>query len=446
VPFVPVLPVLWDVAEEHLDEAEFLFQQWERGLVSSELTFAELRTGWEARLLARIEALIWTGPLASRTLLEPLIADDGAPRDRVAVAALSRLLAEGPSGPEGLATTIARLATATGPACAGLVRALQIAPDTSIDERCREALAAATQAPQVARLLEVAAGRGLDPGSGGDRCLRSDDPAILAPALRAIAASERAGREDLVDFALRSEVAAVRDSALATAVFWDMAAGWRLCRTLAREGYGPALLHLSLGRTTDDSDYALIAHGLGDADSRADRLWALGFTGRPDAARLCVPFVADADESIARLAGEAFVAITGLPWRTTDGVRRDKAEAETDTPASDLSPALQDDDLDADLVPGPLDALPLLNPELVARWWRDNEPRFDPRRRYLGGAPLTPSTLSPALLALPMRRRRWMLLGQALLSRGGWLPTPERLCSDQGRRERLLARHGGLFT
>jgi len=45
---------------------------------------------------------------------------------------------------------------------------------------------------------------------------------------------------------------------------------------------------------------------------RPDALFALGFTGLRDAVEACVPYLDDAEPPIAKLAGEAVAAITGV--------------------------------------------------------------------------------------------------------------------------------------
>ena len=94
----------------------------------------------------------------------------------------------------------------------------------------------------------------------------------------------------------------------------------------------------------------------------------------------------------------------------------------------------------------PQAALPLLDPKATARWWGENRGRFDPRRRYLAGALLSRVSLGAALPALSMRRRRWVLFGQALLSRGRWLPSAARFSAEQRRQESRLPELGGFFA
>jgi hypothetical protein len=60
----------WEVYEDHLDEAEFLWGQWERELESPEYCLDELGHG-EERLLAREDALVLGGAAVKEGLLVP---------------------------------------------------------------------------------------------------------------------------------------------------------------------------------------------------------------------------------------------------------------------------------------------------------------------------------------------------------------------------------------
>ncbi|MFP2928038.1 hypothetical protein ACLESO_23120, partial [Pyxidicoccus sp. 3LG] len=64
-------PLRWDIAEEHLDEAAFLFRQREKDRVSPLYTLQELADGVEGRLLAHVDALVLGGPRVARRLLLP---------------------------------------------------------------------------------------------------------------------------------------------------------------------------------------------------------------------------------------------------------------------------------------------------------------------------------------------------------------------------------------
>src|SRR5688572_10913910 len=100
------IEVLWDVVEEHLDEAEFLWEMWEHSLVSPNYTLAEVASGPEARLLAHIDGLVVNGPEVATRLLIPTLDDAEAEPYRVRAAALALLTAPGTAGVDAVMTTL----------------------------------------------------------------------------------------------------------------------------------------------------------------------------------------------------------------------------------------------------------------------------------------------------------------------------------------------------
>src|SRR5690349_14801760 len=90
--------VLMDVLEEHLDEAAFLWSQWERALVAPHSVLNEV-AGLEERLLAHVDGLVIGGvPVAGRLLIPAL--EELADLGRVFVAAYTLLGSGEPSSIE----------------------------------------------------------------------------------------------------------------------------------------------------------------------------------------------------------------------------------------------------------------------------------------------------------------------------------------------------------
>src|SRR5688572_12274873 len=75
---------LWDVYEEHLEEASFLSAQWERALESSHYTIDEVAAGPEARLFAHLDGLVLGGVPVAEQLVVPALEDADANRVWVA--------------------------------------------------------------------------------------------------------------------------------------------------------------------------------------------------------------------------------------------------------------------------------------------------------------------------------------------------------------------------
>jgi uncharacterized protein (TIGR02270 family) len=163
-----------------------------------------------------------------------------------------------------------------------------------------------------------------------------------------------------------------------------------------------ALLALS----PDDEDWGLLRACLKDPKGARQGLWALGFAGDVDSADAIAAFLPD--EKLGPLAAEAFSAITGLP---IDGRFRkagathgpDEEEVGLDDPPPELRP---EDHLQAPAVPAVID------------WWRKNRDRFQPRARYVAGAPRMVEALRSSLVAGPMWRREVMAMEIAAGTRG----------------------------
>jgi uncharacterized protein (TIGR02270 family) len=396
--------VLWDVVEEHLDEAAFLSGQWEAALVSPDLTLASVADGPEERLLAHVDGLLTAGAAARERVLEPALVDDD--RERVFAAALALL--ESP-GRERSALVAERLARAAPPSIAPCLRALELAHRPGIE---RELLAlAGGDAPRAAApALEALAFRGVPVPP--EILLALGAPRAPPPLASAVIAAARwAGPKaiPLVERALGSPVVAVRDAAVETGLALGLRAAWTACRKVAqsmRPGSQRPLLALALGG--DASDVETLARAAGVEELRPSALFALGFTGRVAAAEVSLTLMRD--EKVARLAGEAFSAITGV---AIAGELRAPEPAPTDEPVP-----LEQEDLDANLVPGPEAALPLPAADAVEGWWKRSGKGFDPRVRYLGGRPWDAAAVQAALAGGSMRRRHALGLDLAVRSGG----------------------------
>ncbi len=186
-----------------------------------------------------------------------------------------------------------------------------------------------------------------------------------------------------------------------------------MCRKVAEEGGAGrrlALTVMALGG--DERDVEWLVGLLRQEALQADVLWALGFSGHALAADACLELMGGEDMTAA-LAGEAFSAITGLKW---EGEYRKPSREEEDA----LIP-LEEEELDADLVPGPEASLAVPVRETVVRWWEKARKNFERGTRYLRGNKLDAGGLLEALRREPMRRRPALALELAIRSRGAHL-------------------------
>src|SRR5512143_1285821 len=85
-----MVSLMMDISEEHLDEASFLWVQWERALMAPDYDLEETAT-LEERLLAHLDGLVVGGAPVAEALLRPALDSEDPPRIS---AALWALLAE----------------------------------------------------------------------------------------------------------------------------------------------------------------------------------------------------------------------------------------------------------------------------------------------------------------------------------------------------------------
>jgi uncharacterized protein (TIGR02270 family) len=382
---------LWDIVEEHLDEAEFLWEQWEHSLIAPNYTLAEVADGPEDRLMAHLDGLVVNGPLVAERLLIPTLADVDAEPTRVRAAALALLQSQGDAGVQAVFDAMLEFP----PQRMELARALECCERRDLNSRLTPLLAAPD--PELrhvaARVLAfhgdsfagavpglLASSRSVDRGLGVSLVQRLPrDPKLVRVVLETLSSAE-------------SEL---RDIALSTGVLLELPQAWTCAKelVLSRDPTaGHALLLLALRGDLVDQP-ALIAAVEDDA-LRGAALWALGFLGTAAAADAALPWLED--ETHARVAGETFSAVTGLDPEDAN-LTRDKAETEA-------------------VEHRPEDDLPIPDPMGLLLWWRDNRQKFSDGQRHISGASRTNGAIWSAIHDGPMRRRAPHLLALQLQS------------------------------
>ncbi|MFL5354792.1 TIGR02270 family protein [Archangium sp.] len=410
-------PLRWDIHEEHLDEAAFRWSQWERALDAPDYVLAEVAELEEA-LAAHVDGLVLGGERVARRLLEPALAADEA--ERIVAAALALLGGESPSGP---AAVLAALRQAEPPVLVALQRALELAAPPALLSDLPSLLKNEAAVPEFLALVFDTLGlRGLATAPLCTPFFTHLDARVAAAAVCAAGRMRMPLDPGVLRRALGSAEPPLRDAAIVAGLMGGHRDAWLACQAVA-ESRAPnsrlPLLLLAMGG--DERDVKRLLELLSDASLRPDVLWALGFSGSVAAAEACLELMRQ--EPVAALSGEAFSAITGLRLEGQYAVERQEMDAEEPVP-------LEQEDLDADLVPRPEDALPLPQVDAVASWWKEACLRMDARRRYFEGQPFTPQALLDALATAPMRRRHALSLDLALRSRGS-LQVPTRAFVDR---------------
>lgn len=391
--------LLMDVCEEHLDEASFLWMQWNRALVAPDHNLQDAAR-LEERLLAHLDRLVVGGEPVARELLLPALDSEDPPRIS---AALWVLLAE--PGRVKLAEVVERVrAAAPGGPRAALQRALELSQRPEVGEALLP-LVKSKDEPLQAWAIEVLAARGQLPRGVEVELLGHPDARVVETVLRGMPLLPRDVASREIPRLLADARPGVREAAILAGMLSGVRAAWDACRKAveARTKEDPTLLVL-LALSGDERDLTRLLECTGVDAMRGDCLWALGFSGRMEAAEACLEHMES--KPVAALAGEAFRAIAGLKLEG-DYVRK----VEEEEPLPPLK-----EDLTRDLEPRPEDALPVPAPEAVATWWKEARKDFTRGTRYLNGCAFSVEGLLEELEWGSMRRRHVLALELALRS------------------------------
>ena len=382
MPYSPPEP-RWDIVEEHLDEAEFLWAMWEHSLLSPKYTLDTVARGPEQRLLANIDGLVVNGPEVAPRLLVPALA--GGPPHRVSAAAAALLASPGSAGAAAVFDAWYEL-PAQRPA---LARALACSDRADLPPLLRAQLEDPSQLAATAELL-VARGEAL--GDALARLLASPDPAQRALAMRAIP-DER--DPAIYTHALIAGLAApepeILDAAIAAGARLGLGAAWARARERAQERPGAASL-LLLALRNSPADHPSLLAALARPKRRPAAIWALGFIGMPEVLDACLEFLDD--HKVNHLVSEVFTALTGVDLHAA-GLAAPFAEVDR-------------------LEHSPEDELPRPDPMAVLHWWMQHRGQFRDGQRYLAGLPHSLAAVRTFLERGPMRRRPAHLQGLQL--------------------------------
>jgi len=403
---------LWPVVEEHLDEAEYLVRRWEDGLNSPLLALRRAAHG-EERLLSHLDGLAEACPEALPRLLEPAL--DGQDVHR-ALAAAHAILRTGVPGIERLVERL--LGSPTAEPC---FRALCLGP-REVAPALGPLLSSST-ALHRAWALGIQAFRQTPAGGWLEPFLADETPVVAAAALR-VARFSGSDASKWVQRGLASTDLGLRDAAIEAGLLGGQRDAWVLAQqAVDRRSLRSDLPFFAIAMSADPKDVERLAGVLDDELERAAAIYALGFSGLPQAVDLCLPFLRDS--AVSRLAGEAIAAVTGLKLEGTF-CQPARDESDGDAPGPD------DDPEEMWLV-----ELPVPDPDAVEQWWGANRARFESGRRYIGGRPWSPEVLVDALVRGPMRRRHVLALEASIRTSGrfrletrGWVRNQQRALSS----------------
>jgi uncharacterized protein (TIGR02270 family) len=392
--------ILWDVIEEHLDEAEFLFEMWGRAIVAPDYTWHDVERSFGERLRAHLDAIVIAGEPAARRLLVPGLGDEESEKNRAAACALALL--EMPGEEHSWQVFQALVNAPVGSELrAGIARALEVSGRKSLDDELKAAVTYGG-GEQVAELWAALATRRVDVGASAvvAGAIAAGDVALRTAALRAAVMRPAEELWGVVAPWLEAPEESVRMAAIETAMTWGLRAGWERCVEEARRGQPEALAWV--GMLGGEEEMGLLLEAVQRPETRHAALCALGCSGRRAAAEECLKWLGDEDERTAKLAAEAFGMVTGVD-AYADGFGAEELEDEE-------LPRLEED-LAEELAGAAGDALPRPAVEAFVRWWAEQGAAFKGDHRYLHGATRSAARLESSVDVVPMRQV-WPLRGE----------------------------------
>ena len=406
----------WDIYEEHLDEAAFLWGQWESALDAPNYALPDVIVGPEERLRAHLDGLVLGGAPVAEKLLLPALGDEDA--GKVAAAAWALLQGEDADHLDGVFDALTKAEKKEVRAALG--RAFELSLRADLVTRVTPLFAASSPSTQAVILNVVSARGAMSTLPPLETLLVTRHPELLAAALRALSRTPHPEQARLVEPALSSAYVAIREAAIEAGMMLGMRAAWQACNKLvARNASGSKLAMALLALGGEAADLNTVIKKLTVKTMQRDALWALGFSGTVEAADAVLELVDD--EELAKLVGEAFTTITGAP---IFGALAKVGETDNTSPPE----VIEDDDAPLPVLK-PEDGLPVPNGERLRAWWEKTKGQFSPGARYIYGQPATPETLHLALEQGPTWRRRVWSLEVAV--RGGIAPRGGGWGSDE---------------
>ncbi len=369
--------IITDILEEHLEEADFLWQQRENALEDRAYTLAGLAE-LEERLLAHLDGLTLGGQEAW-ALLEPKLA--GAEPGEVFAAAFVALESR---DPKRIGLIQKALSEANDAVLSGIRHALRHASFPDIEKVVQPLLASGKGALQAAA-IDVMSFRRMDIKTDLLRAgLSAKDPLLIAASANAAGRLRRVELKRDVESAWENSSPSVRLESIKAGLLLNDETVMNRCRkaVLERsEKAEEAVVFVGLAGRKEDEP--LLVDALGAPSLVRNAIHSLGLLGNVSAMEALIRCAED--PKLARPTGEAIRNLIGVDLQEEDLVVAEtgKTEVEASVGKNVEERVEEEDEFEID----PDEDLPAPDPSKMAQWWQKNASQFEKGERYRKGYP-----------------------------------------------------------
>jgi uncharacterized protein (TIGR02270 family) len=391
--------ILIDILEEHIEEADFLWQQRGNALLSKNYNldkFAEL----EKRLLAHLDGLV----LAEKDgwkLLEPKLA--GGEIGEVFAAAFVAL----ESGDAKQIDQVQKgFLKAEDAILNGIHHALRHTNSLDVEKIVRPLLNTERNELRAAALDILSFRRVLIEPNRLQIFLGDKDPRVVFAAINAIGRLRTIQLKEQVEQLLTVSDTGVRLEALRTGLLLERKRALDESRKAIEKRSDIANEALTLvGLAGHGEDLHLLFDALSEPALTCPAITAMGLLGNLSAIEPLINFMKE--PKLSRLAGEAFCLLTGVNLKKEILLVEKSTEVESKAQTRD-----EDDDLPND----PDEGFSYPDHDKIAAWWQKNVSQFDKKGRYRKGRLYCQQGLIDCLKIGQLPERHFAALELALIN------------------------------
>ena len=404
----------WDVVAEHLDEAAFAVEALLHLQQHPIMTLRDQVPWGEERLEAHVDGLVVGGPIVAERTLLPELAEPATDEPERLTAATMALLRGGYQR-EALAisqhddTTVRR---------AGALAFRWAGREGRGFELAAQRLSTQLPAVEQAGLLELCAVGQIEVPQLASY-LQGPDPAVIKAATAlCLNSANPAPLRPLIEDLLACDNAELAGAALIPGLAWNsQAAHARLYQYAAADKPDSHVLALYSALTGKNSHGVIVEHARGGPGQEA-ALFALGYSGDIQHTTLLLDMLSTGKPRTAALAAQSLALLFGLDLSDDTLFLPPKAHADNADEGDEDLPAFDEDDLDADLMPLPEEALDPPNATAFAAAVEEHQAGLNPATRYLRGTPFSAAALVEALTHGSLRTRHVLTDLLTILSAG----------------------------